>query len=205
MNAPQGTHDWLMERVGMVTASRFKDVLAVLKNGKPGAARTNYLTEIVCERLTGQPTEHFVNAAMKWGTEHEAAARAAYEVKSGNHVSLMGFMKHSTLMAGCSPDGIIELDGGLEIKCPTSATHLETLTQGMDESHMGQVQGAMWITGLPWWDFVSYDPRFPAPLQLYVTRVWRDEAYISALEAAVRVFIDEVDETVSKLLTRDNQ
>lgn len=202
MNAPQGTHDWLMERVGMVTASRFKDVLAVLKNGKPGAARTNYLTEIVCERLTGQPTEHFVNSAMKWGTEHEAAARNAYEVKSGNHVSLMGFMKHSTLMAGCSPDGIIELDGGLEIKCPTSATHLETLTNGMDESHLGQVQGAMWITGLPWWDFVSFDPRFPPSLQLYVTRVWRDEAYIAALEKAVVEFIGEVDETVSKLLAR---
>ena len=205
MSAPQGTHDWLMERVGMVTASRFKDVLAVLKSGKPAAARTNYMTELVCERLTGKPVEHFVNAAMQWGTEHEPAARTAYCAKTGNSVAQVGFMRHATIMAGASPDGIIDLDGGLEIKCPTSATHLETLMNGMSEDHLPQVQGAMWITGLAWWDFVSYDPRMPESLQLYVTRVARDEAYIAALEKAVVEFICEVDETVSKLLTRDDQ
>jgi hypothetical protein len=205
MNAPQGTHDWLMERVGFVTASRFKDVLAVLKTGKPGAARTNYLTEIICERLTGQPVEHFVNNAMKWGIEHEAAARAAYCAKTGNGVTAVGFMRHASIKAGASPDGIIDMDGGLEIKCPTSATHLDTLLNGMDESHLAQVQGGMWITGLAWWDFVSYDPRMPEPLRLYVQRVERDEAYIAALEAAVVGFIDEVDATVSKLLAKGDK
>jgi YqaJ-like viral recombinase domain len=202
VSAPQGTHDWLMERVGFCTASRFKDVLAVLKSGKPAAARQNYLTEIICERLTGQPVEHFVNAAMKWGTEQEPHARAAYCKKSGNGVTAVGFMRHKTIKAGASPDGVIDMDGGLEIKCPTSATHLDTLMNGMSEDHLPQVQGGMWITGLAWWDFVSYDPRMPEPLQLHIQRIERDDAYIAALEASVVGFLGEVDETVSNLLAR---
>lgn len=200
MNAPQGTHDWLMERVGFVTGSRFRDVLDFRKDGKPGADRKKYLTEIVCERLTGQPVEHFVNAAMKWGTEQEPHARAAYCAKTGNGVTAVGFMRHATIKAGASPDGIIDMDGGLECKCPTSAVHLDTLLNGMSEDHMPQVQGGMWITGLAWWDFVSYDPRMPEPLRLYVQRIPRDDAYIAMLEAKVAAFSNEADYMIQKLM-----
>ena len=202
MSAPQGTHDWLMERVGFVTASRFKDVLAVLKSGAPAAPRKAYLMELVCERMTGQPVEHFVNKAMQWGIDNEAAARAAYCKQTGNGVTAAGFLRHATLKAGCSPDGIIDMEGGIEIKCPQTSTHVETLLNGMSEDHLPQVQGAMWITGYAWWDFVSFDPRMPEGLQLYVQRVQRDDAFIANLETQVKAFSDEADEMIAKLMEK---
>jgi hypothetical protein len=202
MNAPQGTHEWLMERVGYVTASRFKDVLAILKNGKPGAAREKYLTEIVCERLTGQPAEHFVNNAMKWGIEQEPAARAAYCLHAGVGVTAVGFLRDKRIKAGASPDGVVDLDYGIEIKCPTSATHLETLLHGMSEDHLPQVQGAMWITGYQEWEFISYDPRMPEHLRLFVQRVKRDAVYINHLAEQVSLFSDEADAIVNQLKER---
>lgn len=202
MSAPQGTHEWLIERVGFVTASRFKDVLDTLKSGKPGAARTKYLKEVVCERLTGQPADHFVNAAMKWGIENEPHARTAYCHATGASVTQVGFMRHTTLKAGASPDGIIDMDYGLEIKCPSTATHLDTLLNGMSDDHLPQVQGGMWITGLPEWEFVSYDPRMPENLRLHIQRIKRDDAYIANLEAQVTEFINEIDTMTSTLLER---
>ena len=201
--APQGTTAWLMERVGYITASRFKDVLDIRKDGKPGASRLRYLSEIVCERLTGQPTEHFVNAAMKWGTEHEPVARAAYCAATKNGVTAVGFLKHPTLKAGASPDGIVDLEGGIEIKCPTSPVHLATLLDGMSEDHLPQVQGAMWITGYDWWDFVSFDPRMPENLRLHVQRVKRDDAYIAMLEEKIKAFSDEADAMIAKLMEKN--
>lgn len=200
--APQGTHAWLMDRVGYITASRFKDVMNFRKDGKPGADRVKYMGEIICERLTGQPSEHFVTKAMQFGTEQEPHARAAYCKKTGNGVTAVGFLKHPTLMAGASPDGIIDLEGGIEIKVPNSTTHLETLFDGMSDDHLPQVQGAMWITGYDWWDFVSYDPRMPENLQLHVQRVKRDDAYIATLEAKVREFNDEADSMIAKLMEK---
>ena len=105
-------------------------------------------------------------------------------------------------MAGASPDGIIDLEGGIEIKNPTSPVHLATLLDGMSDDYLPQVQGAMWITGYDWWDFVSYDPRMPDNLQVYVQRIERDNEYISKLDAAVRAFSDEVDATIDRLMRK---
>jgi hypothetical protein len=200
MSAPQQTHAWLMERVGFVTASRFKDVLNFRKDGKPGADRIKYLSEIVCERLTGQPTEHFVTKAMQFGTEQEPAAREAYCRKTGNGVTAVGFLKRATMKAGASPDGIVDMEYGIEIKVPNSTTHLETLLNGMSDDHLPQVQGAMWITGFEFWDFVSFDPRMPESLQLHVQRIQRDETFIKSLSDAVAAFSDEADQLIAKLM-----
>lgn len=176
----QASIEWLMDRCGKVTASRFKDVIDTLKNGKPGAARERYLWEVVIERLTGKPSEHFTSTAMQWGTENEAFARIDYEAKTGAFVLETGFIENPEIeMCGGSPDGLIGDDGGIEIKCPfNSAVHLGTILNGMPEDHMAQVQGLMWITGREWWDFVSFDPRMPAELQMYVQRIERDEDFI---------------------------
>lgn len=195
----QRTHAWLMARVGHVTGSRFKDVLARLKTGGPAQVRKDYLAELVCERLTGEPAGRYVNSAMQWGTEMEPYARETYVARTGHQVDEVGFLKHAELMAGVSPDGIIELEGVLEIKCPTTATHIETLLNGMDPSHQAQVQGALWISGYAWADFVSFDPRMPQDMRLYVQRVQRDEAFITKLEGEVRSFLAELDETVTTL------
>ncbi len=198
--ATQRDDDWYAARCGKATASKFKDVLARLKNGSPGAERQRYLTELVVERLTGQPVPSYENAAMRWGTEQESMARTAYEQRTGVAVEETGFVAHDTLMAGCSPDGLVDWDGLIEIKCPyNSAVHISTLLAGMPADHTAQVQGQMWITGRQWCDFVSFDPRMPAELQLHVQRINRDPAFIADLERQVTEFLAEVGAQVEAL------
>jgi len=198
--ADQRSADWYAARLGKATASRFKDAIAGLKSGAPAQAQRDYLTEIVVERLTQQPIQRFQNAAMTWGTEQEPAARAAYERVTGTSVEETGFICHDTLMAGCSPDGLIDWDGLIEIKCPfNSAVHIETLLNGMPADHIPQVQGQLWITGREWCDFVSYDPRMPAELQLHVQRIQRDPSFIADLEARITSFLQQVGTQVEAL------
>lgn len=195
----QGSIEWFQERAGKATASRFKDIIATIKSGE-AAVRRNYKAQLVVERLTGVAQETYTNAAMQYGTETEPLARIAYEFRTDNKVSEVGFIQHKELLAGCSPDGLIGTDGGVEIKCPfQSAVHIETLLNGMPKEHMAQIQGTLWITGRSWWDFVSFDPRLPAHLQLYIKRVERDSEYIENLEAEILEFLDEVSETVKRL------
>ena len=136
---------------------------------------------------------------MRQGTEREPMARRAYEIQTGVLVHEVGFCRHDTLDAGASPDGIVELEGLIEIKCPNSTTHQTTLLEGMNEDHLYQIQGQLWITGYDWCDFVSYDPRMPKGLDLYVQRVPRDDAFIAQLESGVREFLALVDERVEFL------
>ena len=199
--AEQGSAAWLYERVGFCTASRFKDVMAKLKNGKPSEKRQTYLMELVVERLTGQPNDHFHTSAMQWGEEQQKPSLMDYEAATGVMVEEVGFIKHPTLpYVGCSPDGLIGDDGGWESKSPfNSANHLYTILDGMPEEHIAQVQGCMLVTGRKWWDFQSYDPRLPAPLRRYTKRIERDDAYITALEAEVIAFNAEVSSLVQRL------
>lgn len=199
----QGTPEWLAQRAGHATASRFKDVLAKIKTGE-AATRRNYRVQLVTERLTGQPCESYTNAAMQWGTDQESSARAAYEAQTGDLVEQVGFILHPGMAwTGASPDGLIGDEGGIEIKCPFQSTvHVETLQGGMPAEHMPQVQGVMWVTGRKWVDFVSYDPRMPEHLQLYVQRIKRDDSYIAELEKAVAAFLGEVSAMHQQLMKR---
>jgi len=198
--ATQRDDDWYAARCGKATASRFKDAMATLKNGDPAQAAKDYLTELVVERLTQAPAQRYITAAMQWGTEQEAPARAAYEARTGVAVEETGFVAHDTLLAGCSPDGLVDWDGLIEIKCPfNSGVHIETLLGGMPKDHMPQIQGQMWITGRQWCDFVSFDPRMPVELQLYIQRIPRDPAFIADLERRVTSFLAEVGAKVEAL------
>lgn len=194
----QGSPEWFAARCGRATASCFGDVLATIKSGE-AAVRRNYKAQLVCERLTGVVAESYTNAAMQWGVDNEPAARAAYEALSGDLVEQVAFIPHAELMCGASPDGLIDRDGGVEIKCPNSATHIDTLLKGMSPDHLPQIQGCMWIANRQYWNFVSFDPRLPEKLQLYVQRVERDEKYITGLHLAVSLFLSEVDDLVLQL------
>jgi hypothetical protein len=199
--AAQGTAAWFYDRVGCCTASRFDAVIAKKKDGKPKAERENYLMELVIERLTGQPSDHWTSSAMQWGVDQEQRSRMAYEAATGAMLQAVGFIKHPTLpMVGASPDGLIDEDGGFESKSPfNSANHLYTILDGMPAEHMAQVQGGMWVTGRKWWDFQSFDPRLPEPLNRYVQRIERNDQYIVQLEQEVIAFLAEVDAMVSRL------
>lgn len=199
----QGSEEWFAARLGKATASRIADIMAQTKSG-PGAARKNYAAELVAERLTGTAAEKFTNAAMQWGTEREPQARASYTLATFNTVEEVGFIDHPTIaMSGASPDGTVGADGLVEIKCPNTATHIETLLGGKpDGKYIKQMMWQMACTGRAWCDFVSFDPRLPDDMQLFVLRVDRDDAMIAEIEDAVRSFLAEVDETVAKLTER---
>lgn len=189
---PQGSAEWLAARAGIATASGFADIMAATKSGE-SASRRNYRAQLVVERLTGKPLPTYQSAAMRQGTEREPDARLAYMERTGAVVETVGFFRHDTIEAGASPDGLIDLAGGLEIKCPEPANHLAYLKlQAEPPEYTWQIQGNLWILEREWWDFVSYNPDFPPKLQLVVRRIPRDEKRIANLAANVERFMQEV-------------
>lgn len=199
--SPQRTAAWLYQRVGHATCSRFKDIIAKIGKGE-SAKRRNYRIQLAVERLTNEPTNNYVNTAMQHGTDQEPIARMEYEARTGAIVEELGFIHHPTIeLCGGSADGAVESDGLIEIKCPyESAIHVETLLAGaMPEEHMAQVQGLMAVTGRKWCDFISFDPRMPKGLDMFVQRIPRDDAYIATLETEVVKFLAEVAAALAQM------
>jgi len=196
----QGSDEWKAIRLGKVTASRVSDVVAKTKTGY-GASRANYAAQLIAERLTGVPAESYINAAMQHGTDTEPEARSAYEFYQGVTVEQVAFVPHPAIAeAGCSPDGLVGGDGQVEIKCPQTATHLETLLgQNIPSKYITQVQFQMACTGRKWCDWVSYDPRMPESMRLFVVRVARDDNHIAELEAEVTSFLLEMSAKLAQL------
>jgi putative phage-type endonuclease len=200
----QRSDDWFSARLGKVTASRVADVIAKTKTGW-GASRANYRAQLVAERLTGKREEGYANSAMQWGIDQEAAARDAYCFYQDVNVTEVGFIVHPHIdMAGASPDGLIlddaAISGMVEIKCPNTATHIDTLkTQTIPGKYVTQMMWQMACTGSAFCDYVSYDPRMPEDMQLFVKRLDRDEDAISEMEAAVIAFLEEVDADIAAL------
>lgn len=198
----QRTDEWFKARLGKVTASRVADVLAKIKTGE-AAARKNYKMELVVQRLTGQQQESFTNAAMEWGTATEPQARMAYEANTGSFVEEKGFVDHPTIeWFGCSPDGVVG-EGLIEIKCGNTTTHIDWMLDGKAPSkYIPQMMCQMSCTGAKWCDFVSFDPRVPEDLQLFIIRVNRDDEYIAEMEKEVQLFLQEVDDLYKQLLAK---
>ena len=187
-------------RLGKVTASRMADLCAKTKTGY-GASRRNYLAQLVAERLTGAAQESYSNAAMQWGVENEGFAADAYSFRTGLDVEVCGFYDHPTIpMSGASPDRLVGNDGLLEVKCPNTATHIDTLLDdSVDGKYILQMQWQMACTGRQWCDFVSFDPRLPERLRLFVRRVPRDAEKIAELEKETRLFLRELDGKIAAL------
>lgn len=198
----QGSAEWLAIRCGKVTASRVADVIAKTKTGY-GASRANYMAELIAERLTGAPAEKFISGPMAWGTEKEPEARALYEFLTDAEVSQVGFVPHPTISdSGASPDGLVSDDGLVEIKCPNTATHIDTLLgQTIPAKYATQMQWQMACTGRQWCDFVSYDPRMPDNMRMFVRREARNDAMIAEISEEVGKFLAELDAKVEALLS----
>jgi putative phage-type endonuclease len=199
----QGSPEWFAARAGKVTASRIGDIMAKTKSGY-GAGRKNYMADLVAERLTGTKAEGYTNAAMQWGIDTEPQAAAAYAFMNDADLATVGFVDHPFIEAsGASPDRLVGDDGLVEIKCPNTATHIDTLLGSpIDRKYLLQMQWQMACTGRQWCDFASFDPRLPEELQLHVERVTRDDALITEIEGEVRAFLSELDAKVSALQAR---
>lgn len=197
----QRSEEWFAARLGKVTASRIADATARTKTGW-GASRANYMAELLCERLTGSPREAFSNAAMLWGTDMEPEARRTYAFMTDAEVTEVAFVDHPSIPnSGASPDGLVGADGLVEIKCPNTATHIETLLGAeIDGKYVKQMQWQMACTGRKYCDFVSYDPRMPENMQLHIRRVHFDPLLVADLERDVREFLAELDAKVHQLL-----
>lgn len=199
----QRTDEWFSARLGCVTASRTADVMAKTKSGY-SASRANYMAQLITERLTGQPAEGFSSAAMQWGTETEPQARMAYELMTGETVQETGFVLHPSIkFFGASPDGLVGSDGLLEIKCPNTSTHIDTLlADKVPSKYLTQMHVQMICTGRNWCDFVSFDPRLPGDMSFWMQRVNRDDAFCKEIEAEVSSFLDELGTKIQQLRSK---
>jgi len=196
----QRTEEWYQARLGKVGASCVSDACATIKTGE-AATRKSLRAKLIAERLTQKSTEGFMSAAMQHGTEYEPVARALYEVSTGAQVDEVGWIEHPHITnTGASPDGLVGTAGLIEIKCPNTATHIEYLLGGIAPAeYRNQMLWQMECTKREWCDFVSYDPRMPEEMQLFVVRYERDDEKLSVLRAGVIKFLSEVDETIVKL------
>jgi len=200
LDSAQGTEAWLAERAGRVTASALSNVMMA----KTTAGYQNYMAQLICERLTGQPVETFKSDAMQYGNDTEPQARAFYELETGHDVTECGFIQHPALEgSGASPDGLIGADGLVEIKCPQPAKHIKNLMGGnIDKAYALQMQWQMECTGREWCDFVSFNPSFPDHLKLSIRRVDRDAEAIEEIKSAVTSFLAEVEGKIRALDAR---
>lgn len=203
VDVEQGSDAWKLARLGKIGASRVADATARTKTGW-GASRANLAADLVAERLTGNLTEGFTNDAMLWGIEKEHEARSFYEFVHGTKIQQIGLALHPTIeMSVASPDGLIGEHGLIEIKCPKTATHIETLLNNRPDSrYTKQLQWQMACTGRQWVDWVSYDPRMPPEMQMFVARVERDPIMIAELEQQVAEFLAEVSAIVDQLIAK---
>lgn len=203
-NVEQGTGEWLHLRVGRITSSRVADVMAKPKVTKSGATRggiielagrKKYRSELICERLTSNATDHYVSPAMQHGIDNEPFARAAYEVGENAMVDSVGFVLHPTMdFCGASPDGLVGEDGCMEIKCPTTENFLDWKDAGIiPEEHRDQMMWVISCCEREWCDFVAFDPRLPAGLRFFVIRMYRDEKRIAEMEFEIIHFHEEIE------------
>jgi putative phage-type endonuclease len=195
----QRTEEWFAARCGKVTASRVADIIAKTKTGA-SASRENYLAQLVCERMTGKPTESYSNSAMQHGTDTEPYARAAYEARMDLLVTEVGFIDHPWIvMSGASPDGLAN-EGMVEIKCPNTATHIDTLlSRTVPAKYITQMMWQMACADRPWCDFVSFDPRLPERHQLFIKRINYDPEMVNLLENSIIQFLGDVDLKIQQL------
>lgn len=189
----QGSKEWHELRCGWITASKFKDVISNGRGGSESKTRKSYMLKLAGELLTDLIEESYTNEYMNWGVSTEPQARSMYELETGNIIDQVAFIRHDSLMVGCSPDGLIGNDGLIEIKCPKTTTQIETYLSGkMPNDHKAQVQGQLWVSEREWCDFVSFDPRINGKSGYFCVRVERDEEYIKELQLKISSFQNDL-------------
>ena len=197
----QGSEEWHKARLGKVTASRLKDVMAKTKSG-PSSSRKNYMMELLCQRLSGNKKEGFNSSSMQRGTELEPTARKAYSFISNNDVVECSLIDHPTIIGfAASPDGLVGDSGLIEIKCPNTATHVEFLKHGKPKrEYILQMHAQMLCTDRKWCDFVSYDDRLEG-LEYKCVRVEYDAELGREILKEVASFLVDLDKDIEAIKT----
>lgn len=192
----QGSMAWLEARVGRITMSRAKDLLT----GGKGKTRQSYILDVAAEKLSGEPVEGYTSIDMERGTFLEPWAVKAFEAATGMQVAPVGFVIGDDERIGCSPDGLLGHDAGLEIKSPKPRQHLRNIFgDGMDE-YAPQAQGGMWLTGRDCWFVVSFCP-WVKQYPLHIRLLKRDEDVIAKLAESATKAADEVDEICARAVS----
>jgi putative phage-type endonuclease len=189
----QRTEEWYKSKLGNVGASRVADVIAKTKSGY-STSRRNYMMELILQRLTGKQADSFFSADMQRGIDLEPVAISVYEMQKDVSVKPVGFIMHSKIeRSGASPDGLINDDGQIEVKCPKPYNHLQTLLgNNPPNQYIPQIQWQLACTGRDWCDFISYSPDFDLNMQIKIIRVPKDNEYILMLENEISLFVDEM-------------
>ena len=203
-NAQQGTGNWFNQRTGKLTASRMASAMSYLKGGGDSAARKDLKIEILAERLTDSIVPKFVNSAMQWGIDHEAMAKEAFEAKTGLKITDVGFIDHPMIeYFGASPDGFVSDGRAIEIKCPTTSTHLKYLLNGVvSDEYKPQMCTQSACTGKSVW-FASFDPRMPKGKQLFIRLYEPTDEEIKNVESEAVKFLEEVEQMFEQLTTKE--
>ncbi len=189
----QGDPVWINARLGLPTASNFDRIIT--PTGKPSAQAPKYLAKLVAEWFLGESLDDYQSGFMERGTELEPQARAFYEFDTEQTVREVGLCLTDFGNAGCSPDGLVGDDGGLEIKTPSAEVHMGYVIGGMPTDYFVQVQGCLWVTGRSWWDLQAWNPALPKVR----VRYHRDEKFINALAVEVDAFADRLSDAREKL------
>lgn len=193
----QGEAEWLQARVGKVTASEADQLLTPAFEMRTGEMPKTYLARKLAEHVLGRPLEGFSSFVTEQGEMLEHEARAWFQFEYAQHkVRQVGFVEHDDGRSGCSPDALLDDDGGLEIKAPQPTNHVRYLLDGtLPKDYAVQVHFSMFVTGRPWWMFVSYRRKF----RPFVLRVERDEMIIGAVRHTLESFYDKFDAALAKL------
>ena len=199
LTCKQGSGEWFSARLGRPTASRFSDIVTPTGKAVTGQSRQTYLCELVAERLCESVAQHFESSAMERGTALEPQGRDWYTLDTGNAVEIVGFVYGDDGGRwGCSPDGLVGEDGGIEIKCPLRTTMVKhLLADGLVKDYSQQIQAALWITQRKWWDLVLYTDDRGIPNR--VMRYMPDAVMHAAFDECIPAFCDDIDAAVEKL------
>ncbi|WP_273721792.1 lambda exonuclease family protein [Bartonella sp. ML71XJBT] len=203
----QRTAEWFQARLGKVTASNIYNILSKTAKGLPTSKYEDYKIKLMTERLTGEISQSYITPAMQWGIEHEEEALKEYAFIYDTQITQCGFIQHPTIqMAGASPDGLIDKDGLIEIKCPQSSNHLRFFMDNeIKPEYLAQMQFQMACTGRKWCDFISYDPRFTrdaSHLRMKIKRIHRDDKQIEQINQAVESFLTEIEQEIQRISTK---
>lgn len=189
----QGSNEWFAARLGRPSASMFSKFIT--SAGKASTSADSYINELIAERLTGLRVPIYVNEHMERGTRLEPEAREMYEFVTDQKVTEYGFILDDSEEFGCSPDGLVGEDGGIEIKCPADSTMIgyHRNNKSFINKYKQQIMGCMMITGRSWWDLMAYSETIPH----LIVRVERDDEYIEKLAAeiqkAVNIIVNETE------------